>query len=44
MLDGGQHDRSERAIHALNRLGFGPRPGDLEHIRPIGSRPISINS
>src|SRR6266851_249203 len=23
-------------VHALNRLGFGPRPGDLERVRRIG--------
>src|SRR6202034_858416 len=26
----------ERAIHALNRLTFGPRPGDLERVQAIG--------
>jgi uncharacterized protein (DUF1800 family) len=26
----------ERATHALNRLTFGPRPGDLERIQSIG--------
>src|SRR5271154_1576863 len=26
----------ERAAHALNRLTFGPRPGDLERIQAIG--------
>ena len=25
-----------RAVHALNRLGFGPRPGDLERVLSIG--------
>jgi uncharacterized protein (DUF1800 family) len=25
-----------RAIHILNRLSFGPRPGDLEHIQAVG--------
>ena len=28
---------SERAIHVLNRLAFGPRPGDYEHVRAIGA-------
>jgi len=23
-------------LHALNRLGYGPRPGDVEHLRSIG--------
>ena len=27
---------SKRAIHALNRLTFGPRPGDVEMVRAIG--------
>ena len=27
---------SKRAIHALNRLTFGPRPGDAEMVRAIG--------
>jgi uncharacterized protein (DUF1800 family) len=26
----------ERATHALNRLSFGPRPGDLERVQAIG--------
>lgn len=26
----------ERAVHALNRLSFGPRPGDLERVQAIG--------
>jgi uncharacterized protein (DUF1800 family) len=26
----------EKAIHALNRLGFGPRPGDVDRILRIG--------
>jgi len=26
----------EAVLHALNRLGYGPRPGDLEHIRQMG--------
>ena len=26
----------ELAIHALNRLTFGPRPGDLERVQAIG--------
>jgi hypothetical protein len=25
-----------REIHVLNRLGFGPRPGDIEQVRSIG--------
>jgi uncharacterized protein (DUF1800 family) len=26
----------QRALHALNRLGFGPRPGDVEHVLQTG--------
>ncbi len=26
----------EALLHALNRLGFGPRPGDLERVRQMG--------
>src|SRR5438105_14126311 len=25
-----------RAIHVLNRLAFGPSPGDLEHVKSVG--------
>jgi uncharacterized protein (DUF1800 family) len=27
---------TQRAIHVLNRLGFGPRPGDVERVRQTG--------
>jgi uncharacterized protein (DUF1800 family) len=27
---------TEAILHALNRLGFGPRPGDVERVRAIG--------
>src|ERR1041385_7099185 len=23
-------------MHALNRLGYGPRPGDVEHVKQMG--------
>jgi uncharacterized protein (DUF1800 family) len=26
----------EAILHALNRLGYGPRPGDLEHVKQMG--------
>ena len=26
----------QRALHALNRLGFGPRPGDVDKVLAIG--------
>jgi len=32
----GQMDESKRALHALNRLTFGPRPGDVQRVAAIG--------
>ncbi len=32
----GQISKEKRAIHALNRLTLGPRPGDLEHVKSLG--------
>ncbi|HSZ60451.1 MAG TPA: DUF1800 domain-containing protein [Terriglobales bacterium] len=29
-------DDQRRAVHALNRLTFGPRPGDVEQVRQMG--------
>jgi uncharacterized protein (DUF1800 family) len=37
MAEPGDMTNGERAIHALNRLAFGPRPGDFEHVRAIGA-------
>jgi uncharacterized protein (DUF1800 family) len=31
-----QMDQRKRAVHALNRLTFGPRPGDVDHVLTIG--------
>jgi uncharacterized protein (DUF1800 family) len=31
-----QMDPQKRAVHALNRLTFGPRPGDVDHAMAIG--------
>jgi len=31
-----QMDEQKRALHALNRLSFGPRPGDVERITALG--------
>src|SRR2546421_843581 len=31
-----QMDESKRALHALNRLTFGPRPGDVEKVTAMG--------
>jgi uncharacterized protein (DUF1800 family) len=36
MREPGDMSSSERANHALNRLAFGPRPGDFEHVRAVG--------
>jgi hypothetical protein len=27
---------SEQALHVLNRLGFGPRPGDVDRVLAMG--------
>src|SRR5271166_540405 len=33
----GPNDNAQRrALHALNRLTFGPRPGDLQRVRAMG--------
>ena len=29
-------NETEAILHALNRLGYGPRPGDVEHVRDMG--------
>jgi uncharacterized protein (DUF1800 family) len=31
-----QMDEQKRAVHALNRLTFGPRPGDVERVSQMG--------
>src|SRR5438270_8349084 len=31
-----QMDESKRAVHVLNRLAFGPRPGDVEKVAAMG--------
>ena len=33
---GAQMDRQKQAVHALNRLTFGPRPGDVDQVLAIG--------
>jgi hypothetical protein len=35
-LEAGQLQGDERIVHALNRLTFGPQPGDLEAVRALG--------
>jgi hypothetical protein len=32
----GQMDARKRAVHALNRLTFGPRPGDVDRVLAMG--------
>jgi len=36
VTDSGGDAKLDRTIHVLNRLAFGPRPGDVEHVRAIG--------
>src|ERR1700720_4126630 len=36
MLKVGNMPQEKRALHVLNRLAFGPRPGDLERVKQIG--------
>src|SRR5271169_3905154 len=31
-----QMDAQKRAVHALNRLAFGPRPGEVERVTRMG--------
>jgi uncharacterized protein (DUF1800 family) len=35
-LAAAQMDQRKRAVHALNRLTFGPQPGDVDHVRATG--------
>ena len=32
----GELSEREAAVHVLNRLGYGPRPGDVEHVMGMG--------
>ncbi len=36
MLTVGNMPQDKRALHALNRLAYGPRPGDVERVNQIG--------
>ena len=36
MLEASDIPSEQRALHVLNRLGFGPRPGDVERVKAIG--------
>jgi uncharacterized protein (DUF1800 family) len=35
-LDSAQIGQEKRAVHALSRLTFGPRPGDVERVQALG--------
>jgi uncharacterized protein (DUF1800 family) len=37
MLEASDIPSEQRPLHVLNRLGFGPRPGDVERVKAIGS-------
>ncbi len=37
MIRVGNIAAADRPLHALNRIAFGPRPGDLERVREIGA-------
>ncbi|MDB5107728.1 MAG: hypothetical protein JWM69_669, partial [Candidatus Binatus sp.] len=37
MLETGSIPKQDRALHALNRLGFGPRPTDVDRVRALGA-------
>ncbi len=34
----------QRALHALNRLGFGPRPGDVDRVMKTGVDVVGLIS
>lgn len=34
--DGKQISEEQKILHVLNRLGFGPRPGDVERVKKMG--------
>src|SRR5579864_8784954 len=36
MVESGHITGAQRSLHALNRLAFGPRPGDLAAVNGIG--------
>ena len=36
MADSAEESKRDRILHVLNRLGFGPRPGDFERVSAIG--------
>ncbi len=36
MVESAEGSKQDRILHALNRLAFGPRPGDFERVRAMG--------
>ncbi len=36
MVESAEESKRDRILHVLNRLGFGPRPGDFERVRAMG--------
>jgi uncharacterized protein (DUF1800 family) len=36
VVESGEESKQDRTLHVLNRLAFGPRPGDFEHVRAVG--------
>ncbi|HUQ94045.1 MAG TPA: DUF1800 domain-containing protein [Bryobacteraceae bacterium] len=36
--EGKQLSEEQKIVHVLNRLGYGPRPGDIEKVRKMGVR------
>ncbi|MEJ7616413.1 MAG: DUF1800 family protein [Pyrinomonadaceae bacterium] len=36
MIEGSVLSEQQRIIHVLNRLGFGPRPGDVASVKRMG--------
>jgi uncharacterized protein (DUF1800 family) len=36
VVESAEESKQDRTLHVLNRLAFGPRPGDVERVRAIG--------
>jgi uncharacterized protein (DUF1800 family) len=36
VVESAEESKRDRILHVLNRLGFGPRPGDFERVRAMG--------
>lgn len=44
MIEAGRIPAEQEPLHALNRIGFGPRPSDLETVRRIGVERWKLNA